>query len=242
MKLSLAALFAATLFGQALPPTQFEVASIKPSAAGSNSVSGVTTGHGRLRAENVTLKRCIMGAYRIAPSQIVGGPDWLDSDRFDIVAKVDQPVGDAELMTLLQALMADRFKLTLHHEKRTMAAYVLEVAKGGAKLEKSPGGESSTNNSSNNLRSALDARNTTMDRLAEQLGRVMDLPVVDHTGLEGLFNLKLEWIPERAREKGDVDGPSIFTALQEQLGLRLHVEKAPVDVLVIDGVEKPTEN
>ncbi|HEY3835798.1 MAG TPA: TIGR03435 family protein, partial [Bryobacteraceae bacterium] len=173
--------------------------------------------------------------------QIVGGPEWLDAERWMITAKADHPAGDHELMVLLQGLMSDRFKLTLHQDKRTMPAYLLEVAKSGPKLEKSAGG-SSTNTTGTKLRASIDARNTSMNQLAELLARMMDLPVVNQTGLEGAFNFKLEWVPEKAREGGDVDGPSIYTAIQEQLGLRLHADKAPVDVIVIDHVEMPSEN
>ena len=110
---------------------RFEVASVKPSNALPNS-AGVKTGHGRLDASNVTLKRLIIGAYGIGPHQVSGGPDWLESDRFDISAKADQPVDDdAALMLMLRDLLADRFKLALHRETRIMQALVLEVTKNG---------------------------------------------------------------------------------------------------------------
>jgi uncharacterized protein (TIGR03435 family) len=121
---------------------------------------------------------------------------------------------------------------------------VLEVAKNGPKLEKAEGGESTTNSG----RGLLDARNTTMDRFAEVLSRQMDLPVVNRTGLEGVFNLKLEWTPESAKQikpgadGAAMEGPSIFTAIQQQLGLRLRSQKTPVEILVIDHAEKPSEN
>src|SRR5262245_42154904 len=94
----------------AQPGPSFEVASIKPSAAASTSTSGIKTGRLRIDAENVTLKRCIIGAYRVGPHEIVGGPDWLDSDRFEITAKAEQPVSDDVLMAMLQSLLAERFK------------------------------------------------------------------------------------------------------------------------------------
>ena len=203
----------------------------------------MSTGNGRLTAINVTLKRCIMGAYAVGPNQIFGGPDWLDADRFEITAKAEQPVGDQILMTMLQGLLAERFKLALHREAKPIEAYVLEVAKNGPKLEKGDGQGARTSNG----RGDIVATNATMDRFAEILSRQTDLPVVNQTGLEGVFNLKLQWTPENARlatpaDGAGIDGPSIFTAIQEQLGLRLHAQKVPVEVLVIDHVEKPSEN
>ena len=215
----------------------FEVASIKPTNADPGS-SGIKTGRGRLDANNVTLKRCIMGAYGVGPHQIAGGPDWLDSDRFEITAKADQPVNeDAVLMAMLQSLLAERFKLAFHRETRAMATFVLEVGKSGPKMEKAEAGESGTNTSSNNTGITINAHNASMDSFAKILARQMDLPVVNHTGIEGVFNLKLQWARDSAKE-----GPSIFTAIQEQLGLRLSSQKAPVEILVIDYAEKPSEN
>jgi len=128
------------LYAQFGAGQHFDVASVKPSNADPRSASGIGTGHGRLDANNVTLKRCIMGAYGVGPHQISGGPDWLDSDHFEITAKADQPItDDAELMVMLRGLLAERFKLLLHSETRTIAALVLDVAKNGPKLEKSEG-------------------------------------------------------------------------------------------------------
>ncbi|MFY9726245.1 MAG: TIGR03435 family protein [Bryobacteraceae bacterium] len=242
------ALFASwAVYGQSPAAARFEVASVKPSNldqfAGS---SGLRTGHGRLTASNVTLKRCIMGAYGVGPNQISGGPAWLDSDRYEIVAKAEQPVDDdAALMAMLQSLLSERFKLAFHRATRTVEAFVLEVAKNGPKLEKAEDRGSSTNSS----RGLIDAKTITMDRFAEVLSRQMDLPVLNHTGLAGSFDLKLEWTPEsRAPARPGADdamletGVSIFTAIQQQLGLRLRAKKTPVEVIVIDHAERPSEN
>jgi uncharacterized protein (TIGR03435 family) len=237
---ALAVCFSGATYGQPANDQRFEVASIRPSNANSNS-SGVNTGNGRLTANNVTLKRCIMGAYGVGPNQVLGGPDWLDADRFDIAAKADDPVGDRNLMTMLQTLLAERFRLALHREEKAIEAYVLEPAKNGPKLEKGDGKGAKTSNG----RGDIVAANATMERFAEILSRQMDLPVINHTGLEGVFNLKLKWTPESATVAKPTDaseGLSIFTAIQEQLGLRLHTQKVPVEVLVIDHVEKPSEN
>ena len=236
---SLAVCVSGVVYAQSAPGPRFEVASIKPSHADPGS-SGIYTGNGRLTASNVTLKRCIMGAYAMGPNQILGGPDWLDSDRWDITAKAVQPVGD--LMTMLQTLLAERFKLALHRESKPIEVYVLEVAKNGPKLEQGDGQGDNTNSG----RGDIVATNITMDRLAELLARQMDLPVVNRTGLEGVFTLKLQWTPENAGpepvDRAASDGPSIFTALQEQLGLGIHAQKEPVEVVVIDHVERPSEN
>jgi uncharacterized protein (TIGR03435 family) len=220
------------------PAQQFEVASVKPSNADRGAPSGISTGHGRLNARNVTLKRCIIGAYGVGPHQIFGGPDWLDSDRFEILAKAEQPIDDdATLMVILQGLLADRFKLVLHRETRTIAALALEVGKNGPKLEKAETGASETNTQTTETGISMTIRNTSMDSFAKILARSTDLPVVDHTGLEGLFNFNLQWTPKSAD-----NGPSLFTAIQEQLGLRLRSMKTPVEIIVIDHAEKPSEN
>jgi len=240
------AIFAATTaYGQAAASPQFEVASVKPGSADSSTSSGINTGHGKLDAHNVTLKRCIVGAYSVGPQQISGGPEWLDVDRFEILAKADQPIDDdAALMVMLQHLLAERFKLVLHTETRTVSAFVLEVAKNGPKLEKAVAGESSTNTSTGRTGVTLDARNTDMDLFARVLARNADLPVLNRTELAGIFNFKLHWTPASTRpaDAAAMEGPSLFTAIQEQLGLRLRAQKAPVEVLVIDHVEKPSGN
>jgi uncharacterized protein (TIGR03435 family) len=233
MRLAVLLAFAGCAFAQ----PRFEVATIKP-VTDDAPTGGVYTGHGRMNADNVTLKRLIMGAYHVGPSQVVGGPTWLDADRFHIVAKSPQDINDDDVLdTMVQALLAARFHLVLHRESRSLPAYVIEVAKGGPKLEKSPGGESSVTYTLNTLL----ARNTGMDRFAYILSRSVNLPVVNHTGLEGIFNFQLRWEPDSERSRPDA-GPSLFTAIQEQLGLRLRSEKAPVEVLVIDRAEHPTEN
>jgi uncharacterized protein (TIGR03435 family) len=222
---------------------RFEVASVKPIITDSGS-SGIKTGHGRLDAKNVTLQRCIMSAYGVGPHQVSGGPDWLGSDRFEISARADKPTDDdAVLMAMLQDLLAERFKLVFHRETRTMRALVLEVARNGPKFEKAEAGEPGTNTSRLNTGLSIDAHNTDMDLFAQVLAREMDLPVVNHTNLEGVFNFKLHWTPDTVRPAdGATEGASIFTAIQEQLGLKLRAEKAPVEILVIDHVEKPSDN
>ncbi len=228
--------------GQTEAIPRFEVASVKPSTT--RSGGGVATGHGRVTVLSETLKRCIMGAYGVGPNLIAGGPAWLDSDRFEIVAKSEHAEdGDKELMLMLRTLLAERFKLSVHRETRTMTALVLEIAKNGPKLEKAEDGAATTKNGQN----SIDATAITMSRFAEVLSRQTDLPVVDHTGLQGAFNLKLAWRPERARPTvtgvdETMERPSLADALQQQLGLRLEARKVPIEILVIDHAEQPSGN
>lgn len=235
MTRTLASLFILAPFACA---AQFDVASIHPTPPHQlHDPSGIQTRHGRLNGHNVTLKRCVIGAYAVSPHQIAGGPDWFDTDRFEILAGVAEETtgGDMAMMTLLKILLADRFKLAFHRETRMMPTYVLRLAKGGPKLEKSTGGGEATSHST---RGRIDASNISMAGFAEQLGRQLDRPVVDRTELAGAFNLKMEWARDDSQT---AQLPSIFSAIQ-QLGLRLTAEKTPVEMLVIDHAERPTEN
>ncbi len=229
-----------TAFGQSTAPLRFEVASIKltnPDKA--DGVSGVETKRGRLTATNVTLKRCILGAYGIRPHQIIGGPEWLDVGPLRHHGQADDPVGDEMLSKMMQTLLAERFKLKFRRESRTMQAFVLDAPKGAAKLEKGDGGEGKTVSG----RGQLNAENSSLDHFAGSLSRQMDLPVVNQTGIEGVFHLKLRWSPDGGSANLPADAPpAIYTAIQEQLGLRLRSQKVPIEVLVIEGAEKPGEN
>ena len=232
------------VFGQSSSAPRFEVATVKVSLADATAVSGIKTGHGRLDGSNVTLKRCIIGAYGVGPHQISGGPDWLDTEHYEITAKADQPVyDDAAMMSMLRVLLAERFKLALHRETRTISAYALEVARKGPKLEKAAPGESGTSTSTNNSGVTIAAHNTDMESFTKILARKAELPIVNHTGLDGIFNIELHWASDSARRAdGGAAGASLFTAIQEQLGLRLRAQKEPVEFLVIDHAEKPSEN
>lgn len=240
--------FCATLFAQqAVSPPTFEVAAIKPSVDPPGSLSGIFESKGRINAKNVTLKRCVRGAYNIPEPQIVGGPKWVDQDRYYIEAKTTVPAGDQDLMLMLQTLLADRFKLILHREQRPLTGYRLVVAKGGVKAQPSAPDRSSVGHSQ---RGRIDAEACTMAQLALKLSEVLQKPVLDTTGIPERFDLKLEWTPDEMQAKppsadqrgSATDGPSIFAALQEQLGLKLEAGKIPTEVLVIDSAEKPSEN
>jgi uncharacterized protein (TIGR03435 family) len=234
--------FTVALYAQTAAP-RFEVASIKLSTAGTNASSGIRTGENRMDASNVTLKRCIIGAYSVGPQQVIGGPDWIDTDRFEINAKADRAVNDATFMLMLRDLLADRFQLALHRETRSQSVYILEVTKNGPKLGTPEAGEASTSTNGDNTGVAIDARHVDMDSFARTLARETALPVLNKTSLSGAYNFKLHWIRDSARRADPaIEGATLFTALQEQLGLRLRSEKAPIEVLVIDRAERPSAN
>jgi len=222
----------------------FEVASIKPSNDPPGSASFVNTETGRVHAQNVTLKRCIRSAYGVPESQIAGGPKWADEDRYVIDAKAPIAAGDSELSVMMQSLLADRFKLTIHRETRMLPGYALVVSKTGVTAKRSASDGPSIGNSS---RTMIDAQSCTMNQLAMKLSEVLHLPVADATAVAGKFDFHLEWTPEdtQAKAAGSIaaePGISIFAALQEKLGLKLEAHKVPTEVVVIDRAEKPSEN
>jgi uncharacterized protein (TIGR03435 family) len=236
-----------TAWGQAAQSAapEFDVSTVKPADPGDGRTEGIATRAGVVDARNVTVQRCIVGAYGVGPHQVVGGPDWVYTDRFDIMGKADQPISDDDVLNqMLQRLLADRFRLALHRESKILPAYVLEVAKDGPKLEKAEGGDSDTNTSTGKRgRVSIDAKNTDMDLFAHVLARKMDLPVVNQTGLSGVFNFKLHWTPDNASvSELTADDVSVFDAVVAQLGLRLKAAKAPVEVLVVDRAERPGPN
>ncbi|MGA8593908.1 MAG: M56 and DUF3738 domain-containing protein [Bryobacteraceae bacterium] len=230
----------------ALP--SFEVASIKPNKSGSFH-SHLSDTDGRLTANNVSLRDYIERAFAVRAYQI-SGPEWLKSARYDIAAKPESRVNDEQFREMMQALLADRFKLVVHREQKIFPVYALVVAKNGPQLESV---QSSGHSSANTNRGHLTVQGMSMAQFAEVLSRQTDRPVVDATGLKGAYNFKLEWTPDDKQsnrpEQADEavtkasDAPSIFTAVEEQLGLKLEPRKAPAEILVIDHVEKvPTEN
>jgi uncharacterized protein (TIGR03435 family) len=185
-------------------------------------------------------------AFGMPETQILEGPPWLSSTRFDIQAMAD--IGDQmkgltsdqgnELKRhMVQALLADRFQLKLHEETRTLPAYDLVVAKGGSKLQPTQ----SSGKSIGFSRRHFNGEGLTMTVIAEELSKIAGRVVVDKTGMSGRYDFKLRWTPDDA-VASDTDPPTLFTAIQEQLGLKLEAAKEPVPVLVIDHVDQPTPN
>jgi len=228
-----------------LQAASFDAASIKPSDAPNGNSSGIETEIGLLRAHNVTLKRCITGAYGVPEAQILGGPKWLDELRYEIMARTTERAGDDELSVMLQSLLADRFQLKLHHETRTVSGYELTLAKGGIKATPSQPDTAATTNL-NKHGGRMDAKACSMWRLVLKLSDILGVPVSDATNTKENFDFSLRWVPDEVQAKAASSdasqGPSLFTALQEQLGLKLEARKVPVDVLVIDHAELPSEN
>jgi uncharacterized protein (TIGR03435 family) len=254
-------IFAASLmvfaaFGQTPAPSPtFEVASVKPSHSTARGAVEFSKAGDRFTATNMPLGALILIAFNLTVRQI-SGPDQAFSERYDIVAKAQHPVPAAEMSQMLQALLADRFKLVFHREIRDVPVYSLTIAKGGPKLHRSdpPDGEIATPRTpahaggTESSSGHLAFRNESMADFAWALSRtagIGDRVVVDRTGLEGTYDFELAFERDSAPPAGTDSarlGPPIFSALQEQLGLKLESARAPVEFLIIDRVEKPTEN
>jgi uncharacterized protein (TIGR03435 family) len=248
---------------------EFAVTSVKPNRTGCCTSGGV--GNGRGGGNNVTLKELMGFAYRLQQFQISGGPRWIDSDRFDIEGKSEDPKADFDqLRLMLRSLFEDRFKLKVHRETKESPAYSLVVGKDGPKIKLSrdqssenvdgpaPPGAGPNHGAIRIGVGNLVGNAVTLSWFATMLSPRLDRLIIDHTSLAGRFDIRLQWTPSAAENlflvpteiidmngatvRPDASGPSIFSAIQEQLGLKLESAKAPVEVLVIDHVEKPSEN
>jgi uncharacterized protein (TIGR03435 family) len=251
----------------------FDVVSVKPNKSDSGMVRimGKPDGYS---ATNVSLKMLIQGAYGIREDLISGAPSWADAARFDIDAKVAgsdvealKKLSPEQRRSILQPLLADRFRLKVHTETKQLPVYELVLAKGGSKLKEATAGDTYANGIKGPDgvgrggmmrvgRGQLNAQAVPMTSLANMLSQQLHRTVIDKTGLTGKYDLELNWTPDQGSDpmfKGsegsqrtdtalDTSGPSIFTALQEQLGLKLQSAKGPVETLVIDHVEMPSEN
>jgi uncharacterized protein (TIGR03435 family) len=228
----------------AQPLPAFEVASVKLHKPEPGPFRVSTGGEvGRINYSNVTLKACIREAYGLRPYQVAGGPGWLNDDRFDIIAKAPGPASKAQLMLMLKSLLADRFHLTFHVETKEMPVYSLVVARKGLRLHEATD-EAGGTQIGGDAAHPFTARNISMAQFAGSLSRVreVDRPVLDATGLKGLFDLTLDFAADDPTSTDTAAGPSIFTALQEQLGLKLEPTRGPVEILVVDHAEKPSQN
>ncbi len=236
----------------------FDVVSIKPSDPLSESQHiGISPG-GSFEAIGVRLSDMIEQAYNIRPFQLVGASGWMDTDRYEIHTKDEKPgPSEEELAKMtaeqqnafrdefsakLKALLADRFQLKIHREPREMPVYILTVAKGGSKLQTQPddgkpGSGLSSRRTDEGKREVI-GRKLTAAGLARFLSGQIGRSITDQSGLTGKYDFKLTWAPDM----GDTTGPSLFTALQDQLGLKLDSSKAPVEVVVVDSAQKPSEN
>jgi uncharacterized protein (TIGR03435 family) len=229
------------LFAQTTPARpSFEAVSIKLNDLSGGEVHEHNS-PGRLNAR-MSARHLIRDAFAVKDFQILGQPAWLGNNNYDFVATTAAPIKltDEVLQPYLQSLLADRFHLKYHRETRESPIYFLVAARTGPKLTRHTGaGGFDMDENGGKDKITMSSTNLTMAGLASWLAREMDRPVIDNTGIGGEFDVKLEWSPEQISE---TSGPSIFTALQEQLGLRLESGKGPVEMIVIDSIEKPSEN
>lgn len=273
-----ASLWALTLFLCQDPKgSEFEVASIKPDAPDARGMFIRTTAGGRVNISNMTLKEMIVLAYRIQPYQISGGPPWLTTAHWDISAKPETTPKDRELQLMLQALLADRFQLTLRRETKELPVYALVLGRKDGKLgpnlveskegacaqpdfnkpptPQQPGKPFALNCGQMLMQPReLRAVATPIANIVPMLARLLGRTVVDKTGLTGKYDINMEWTPDESQlatllppdapkpPPSDTPGPTIYTALQEQLGLKLESQKGPVEVFFVERAEKPSEN
>jgi uncharacterized protein (TIGR03435 family) len=228
----------------------FDVASVKPN----KSLGGMSSIHasgGRISMENVSLKKVTLWAYGIPDDRdyALVGPSWLANEHFDIDATFPANTTAEQVRKMTQALLAERFKLALHPETRQLSTYVLVTVKDGPKIHAVEEGEPKTSGSVGHF----EATRITMQKFTDLLPRQIGAPVTNSTGMTGAFSFTLTWVPEEAPRTATAEdaaaaaaaatGPTLFAALQDQLGLKLEGKKGPVDVLVIDHMEKvPTQN
>jgi uncharacterized protein (TIGR03435 family) len=248
-------------FAQAEAKLSFEVASIKPGNSEDPRSGFLLQPGGRLAAPNVTLKRLISYAYDVRDHQIAKGPSWLDSDVYTIEARPDSgftlppgplppgppsPAQSAPIRRMMQSLLADRFQLTFHRESRELPVFELAVAKGGSKLKSAAARQGLPDGLLHGGRGQVEGIAVPMWVVTFLLTQEVGRSVIDKTGLTGHYDFELQWTPETVRRVESPDAlpelPSLFTALREQLGLRLESAKGPVDVIVVDHAEKPDAN
>ena len=227
----------------------FEVASVKPNTSRISNAVPASRGNGSYSASNVALKSVIANAYEVRIFQIEGGPDWLTSERFDIIARGREGTPDRLRSAMLRALLAERFKLAVHFETREQQVYALVLARSdgrpGPQLKPSPPSASGATpglvtTSVDNGVARIRGSRVPLDNFALVLSSsVFSRRVIDRTGLSGEFDIDVRFTPESSTAPAP-EFPSIFTAVQEQLGLWLQSERGPVPVLVIDSVQRPT--
>jgi uncharacterized protein (TIGR03435 family) len=225
----------------------YDVVSIKQNTSESGSMSFSIAPDGFM-ATNTTLHMLVANAYGFNWDLISGLPKWADSDHFNVRAKVAESDIDAfkklpykERQPILQKALEERFQIAVRRETKELPVYDLVIAKGDLKLrETKPGGIGGGSTVSN--RGALTAKGVPVKSLLGTLAGVVHRPVIDKTGLTGVYDIELKWTPEDAPASTDETGPSIFTALQEQVGLRLDASKGMVETLIVDHAEKPSED
>jgi len=234
---------------------KYEEASIKANTDGGFRFAFQIDPGGTLAATGITLKRLMMTAYNVHGFRIVGGPDWVDSRRWNVQAKHDGAASPDQIHKMLRSLLENRFQLHTHSETREMPIYELSIGGNGSKV---PRTENGAKHDVRARAGSIQITNEMSATFASQLSYALGTPVLDKTGLRGEFDFTLRWTPKPGEDGGPTgsglppgtpeepaptpDGPSIFTAIQEQLGLRLQSARASVEVIVIDRVESPSDN
>jgi uncharacterized protein (TIGR03435 family) len=244
---------AGSAFGQTpekLP--SFDAADVHASPKNPNpnvqSLGGFARG-GRYQFRNATMVDLISSAYGVEPEKVLGGPSWLETDRFDILAKAPTSVTPAATKLMLRSLLADRFKLSIHNEDKPMNAWAMTAAKPGPQLKQSQGGGPTNCNGQpgDGPNAVIVCKNVTMATLAQIVRQIepatFDTPVTDMTGLEGSFDFQLTWTNRGALAAAGKDAIPIQDAFEKQLGIKLELQKRAVATLVVEGVNrKPTDN
>ena len=232
----------------------YEVATIKPAQPDERrvvQVQGV-----RLFTAGTSLVDLMMFAYGVHSLQITGGPEWMKAEKFDVLIQPNMPGRPSivQMRSIVRKLLADRFKLTFHHAQKELPVYGIVAAKGGPKLTPATAESVAANTAAIGFsKDTMVVSNATMAEFASLMQRYvgLDRPIVDHTGISGKYDFKLSWTPDSSQFNGNSpwpttndtnSAPGLYTAIQEQLGLKLQAMKEPTDVLAIDRVEKPSEN
>jgi uncharacterized protein (TIGR03435 family) len=247
-------LAASNLLGQ---KPAFEVASVKPNNSGKDSSSSKTSQrpHGSMTDINVTLRFLILQAYELREFQVAGGPAWTYQARFDVEGKAP-PIANPDLHAMMRSLLEERSQLKVHRERRALSVFLLSVAEGGSKMRSSsvgpPGGPISSRTNAGSAGGEIVASGVGIALLADTLTSEVGRPVIDKTGLTGRFDINLKWSPSASPNaragSGGLDTvvtprPSaVFTAIREQLGLKLEAGTAAVEMLVIDDARNPFNN
>jgi uncharacterized protein (TIGR03435 family) len=217
---------------------EFEVISVKPSVTAGNP--GLRLDGSQFVSSGIPIRNLMYTAFNIQTWQLMGGPGWIDSESYDIVAKLPAGTNQEQLNRMMLSVLADRFKLSVHRETRDYPIYRLVVAKNGSKLKDSTAERTRAIVGKGHL----SIQHASLPIFASYLsgGHVADRPVIDATEIKGNYDFSLDWTPEDSPQDGGASAPSIFTALQEQLGLRLEANKSPFEFIVIDHIERPSSN
>jgi uncharacterized protein (TIGR03435 family) len=254
--------------GEKVP--EYAVTTVKPAKSDDGRVMMMFTPDG-ISVSGVTLQLLLREAFGVGDDRILGAPGWVKTNRFDIEAKVDgadvpklAKISPEQRRTMLVPLLADRFGLRFHHETRELPVYALVIAKGGSRLKESatpdtaPGGGPPRRMTMIRGRGNIEGQGSSIENLVHVLSEQLGRTIIDKTGLTGTYDYTLNWAPDDAPHMGgepgggppggddasppDAGGPSVFTAIQEQLGLKLEPQKGPVDVIIVDHVEAPSAN